>query len=258
MKHVGLVTVRTKSSRLKNKCLLNLDSKTKVIEHIILRCLGSGIIPIICTTKNKADQVLVKIANKFKIRFFRGSEKNKIKRWHDCCIFFKLNEFHTIDADDLYFDPLAVKKSLYLTKTSSVDLVHPSTTSRIGGASEGYTFTKRGIKKLYNSLIKYKFSKIDTLDTEMIDSFIKEADLKETKLIGQNYEIKKNIRLTLDYKEDFKLFKIIFKKFGIYEERKKINFFLKKNKHLLKINFFKNKFWDIKQKKFQTALKKND
>jgi spore coat polysaccharide biosynthesis protein SpsF (cytidylyltransferase family) len=92
----------------------------------------------------------------------------------------------------------------------------------------------------------------------MIDSFIKEADLKETKLIGQNYEIKKNIRLTLDYKEDFKLFKIIFKKFGIYEERKKINFFLKKNKHLLKINFFKNKFWDIKQKKFQTALKKND
>lgn len=258
MLYVGLVTVRTKSSRLKNKCLLNIDSRTKVIEHIILRCLGSGITPIICTTKNKADRVLVKIANKFKIRFFRGSEKNKIKRWHDCCVSYKLGEFHTIDADDLYFDPLSVKKSLDIAKTRSVDIVHPSTASRIGGASEGYTFTKQGIKKLYNSLNKYKFSKIDNLDTEMIDSFIKEASLKETKIIGQNYEIKKNIRLTLDYKEDFKLFKIIFKKFGVYEERKKINFFLKKNKYLLKINFFKNKFWNTKQKKFQIPLKKND
>jgi spore coat polysaccharide biosynthesis protein SpsF (cytidylyltransferase family) len=84
----------------------------------------------------------------------------------------------------------------------------------------------------------------------MIDEFVKKANLKECRLKGQNYEIKKNIRLTLDYLEDFRLFKIIYQKFGTYEKRKKINFFLKKNKQHLKINFFKNKLWDLKQKSF--------
>lgn len=246
----GLITVRTQSSRLNKKCLLRLDKKKTVIEHIVLRALDSGIVPIICTTNNKSDKVLVKIANKLKVNYFCGSEKNKIKRWYDCCKFYKLNEFHTIDADDLYFDPLSVKKSLRILKKKKADVVHPSAASRVGGASEGYSFSKKGIKKLYDSLYKFKFKKINTFDTEMIDEFVKEANLKECYFNGQNYEIKKNIRLTLDYIEDFKLFKIIYKKFGSYGKRKKINSYLKKNKQFLQINFFKNKLWDSKQKSF--------
>jgi spore coat polysaccharide biosynthesis protein SpsF len=248
--YVGLITVRTQSSRLNRKCLLKLDKKKTVIEHVVLRSLNSGITPIICTTNKKSDKILIEIANKLKVNFFCGSEKNKIKRWYDCCMFYKLNNFHTIDADDLYFDPLSVKKSLRILKKINYDIIHPSIASRIGGASEGYSFSKKGITRLYNSLNDYKFKKINTFDTEMIDEFVKKANLKEHKLKGQNYEIKKNIRLTLDYLEDFKLFKIIYKKFGTYEKRKKINLFLKKNKKYLQINFFKNKLWDLNQKNF--------
>jgi spore coat polysaccharide biosynthesis protein SpsF len=146
MNYIGFITVRTSSSRLKNKCLLYLDKNIRVIEHIILRCIGSGITPILCTTKNKSDDILIKIAKKFKIKYFRGSEKNKIFRWYNCAKIHKLRYFHTVDADDLYFDPVSIKKSIELAINKRADLVHPSKISRFGGASEGYTFSLSGIK----------------------------------------------------------------------------------------------------------------
>ena len=256
MEYIGLITVRTSSSRLKNKCLLNLSKYTKVIEHVVLRCLESNIKPIICTTSSRQDDKLLKIVKKLDIKYFRGSEKNKIKRWYDCSIKYNLNYFHTIDADDLYFDPISVKNSLELALKKKAEIVHPSKASRYGGASEGYSFSKKGIKKLYQNLNSYVFKNINSFDTEMIDSFISDTKLIEYTLKVQSYEINSKIRFTLDYREDFKMFKIIFKKFGIYEKRKIINEFLIKKRNILKINYFKNTSWSQKQKKFIIPLKK--
>ena len=146
----GIITVRTSSSRLKKKCFLIIKN-LKVIEHIILRCLYANIKPIICTSKNSEDKNLVKIAKKYGIDYFQGSLNNKIKRWHDCVIKKKIKFFHTIDADDPYFDYNAVKESLDVLKKKKLDLVKPSNASRYGGASEGYSFSQKGIIKLYKS-----------------------------------------------------------------------------------------------------------
>ena len=117
MKYIGLITVRSRSSRLKKKFLLNFG-KFRVIEHIIKRCLVNKITPIVCTTKNTEDNIIINIAKKLKVNFFRGSEKNKIKRWHDCAKKFQIKHFHTIDADDPFFDP-ELKPSLYGETTSN-------------------------------------------------------------------------------------------------------------------------------------------
>ncbi len=53
----GFITVRTNSSRLLNKCLLDLGG-INVITHIIRRAKKFKIIPIICTTKNKTDDII--------------------------------------------------------------------------------------------------------------------------------------------------------------------------------------------------------
>ena len=90
----------------------------------------------------------------------------------------------------------------------------------------------------------------------MIDIFVENANLNSYLFKGQSYAIKSKIRLTLDYIEDFKLFKKIFKHFGTYSTRKEINDFLKKNKNILKINYFRNKQWDTKQKNFKIPKKK--
>ena len=49
-----------------------------------LKCLKFNLIPLICTSNQKNDDRLIKIAKKNKIKYFRGSSKNKMKRWKDC------------------------------------------------------------------------------------------------------------------------------------------------------------------------------
>ena len=241
MKYYCFITVRSSSSRLKKKCFLDFGNIT-VLEHIILRCICGGLIPIVCTTKNKCDNKIIKLAKSMKVKFFRGSESNKILRWYLCSNKFKINSFHIVDADDLFFDWEAIKKSLDLLKKSKKDIILPSGISRNGGASEGYSFSKKGIKKLIS---KFKILKSKDSDIEMIDNYIKSLNSKSFK--GCNYQIK-NVRLTLDYKEDYFFFKKIREKLGNFSHRKEINFFLKKNFKIKKINYFRNKDWSKRQR----------
>ena len=46
-----------------------------VLEHIILRCRFAGIEPIVCTTKNKEDNKIVKISKKLKHDIIEGQIK---------------------------------------------------------------------------------------------------------------------------------------------------------------------------------------
>jgi len=244
MKFFGLITVRCDSTRLKKKCLLKFG-EMNVLEHIILRALKSNIIPIICTTTNKSDTIIQKISKKYKVECFRGSSKNKIKRWYDCVKKNKISFFHTIDADDPFFDPVAIKKSL-LKCAANNDIIFPSKVSRAGGASEGYSFSFKAIEKL-NKIITKINKNSSNIDTEMIEKFIDHKVFKIKVLEGSNYEIKK-ARLTLDYKEDYEMLSKVRDLCGNFTPRKKINDFLKKNRNILNINFFRNEDWEKKQK----------
>ena len=247
MKYIGFITVRSNSSRLKKKCLLNFG-KYKVIEHFIRRCLINKIKPIVCTTRHPEDNIIVKISKKLKVDFFRGSEKNKIKRWHDCCKKFKVKYFHSVDADDVFFDPISIKRSLNLCR-KRYDVVFPSRVTREGGGSEGYSFNNKSIKLIYKSLYKFK-NKINSLDTEIIEPFIDKKKLKTTILRVSKYETTK-ARLTLDYKEDYKMLCKIVNIKGNFSSRKEINNFLRKNNNITKINYHRAYDWKKKQGTFQ-------
>ena len=146
-KPIGFITVRTSSSRLANKCLLPLGDET-VISHVVKRAIAYGIEPVICTSTDKSDDILEEISKELGVKCFRGSLVNKLKRWLDCAEHFGVDSFHTIDADDPYFDYEAVKESLDILKKKKLEVVKPSYASRFGGASEGYSFSRKGIIKL--------------------------------------------------------------------------------------------------------------
>jgi spore coat polysaccharide biosynthesis protein SpsF (cytidylyltransferase family) len=241
MKFFALITVRCDSTRLKKKCLLKFG-EINVIEHIILRALKSNIIPIVCTTTKKSDFIIEKISKKYKVKCFRGSSKNKIKRWHDCAKKNKISFFHTIDADDPFFDPISIKKSI-LKCIDNNDIIFPSKVSREGGASEGYSFSFKAINKLNEIVNKVN----NNTDTEMIENFIDYRTFKIKVLEGPKYEIKR-ARLTLDYKEDYEMLSKVRDLCGNFATRKKINDFLKKNRDIVNINFFRNIDWRKNQK----------
>ncbi len=230
--------VRNSSTRLKNKSLIHLG-QYKVIEHSILRARYYGLNPIICTSKNKTDDVYDSIGKKYKINVFRGSLNNKLKRIKDCSKYFKIDYFHTVDVDDPFFDPVQIKKSLKLLKDQNYDIVLPSSLSSSGLASEGMSFNSKSLQ-----------DKIDTRYTnniEMIDKYLHISKSIKSCKLPSHYYYKIKARLTLDYIEDYTFLNALCSIAGNFANRKKIEKIINMNTDLAKINLFRNKHWKNRQ-----------
>jgi spore coat polysaccharide biosynthesis protein SpsF len=74
------ITVRSGSTRLPNKALLNINGMP-TIEHLIRRVKRSKLAELIvlCTTELQEDDVLCEIASRNNIKYFRGSVEDKLE-----------------------------------------------------------------------------------------------------------------------------------------------------------------------------------
>ena len=109
MKIPAFITVRSSSTRLPEKCFLPFGTGS-VLEHVIRRVKHYDLDPIVCTTTEVTDDTIIELAKKCNVKFFRGPVENKLLRWSQCCEHFDLESFHSIDADDPFFDSKAIKK----------------------------------------------------------------------------------------------------------------------------------------------------
>jgi len=232
---IGLVTVRVSSSRLPQKCLLPFGDGN-VLNHIINRARVFEIDPIVCTSIDSSDDIIEKISINEGIRCFRGSLKNKLKRWSDCATKFNLKDFHTIDADDPFFGEDDIKQSMSLLRKGNLDMVCPTEFSSSGGASVGFSLTSNIVKRASESLG-------DDVDTEMMWYYLEKIpDLRSTQLPGNEPNDLK-MRLTLDYEEDYWLLESVRKILGNMASRDEINQLFIQNPDLHKINWFRNDQW---------------
>jgi spore coat polysaccharide biosynthesis protein SpsF len=237
---IGFITVRTSSTRLPSKCLLPFG-EINVIEHVIRRAKFFNITPIICTSTDSSDDILEDIAKKEKILFFRGSLKNKLKRWSDCAEKFNVKCFHTVDADDPYFDGNEMKKSLGLLAQNNFDMVLPTDYSSNGSASVGYSISSAIIKQVVKNLEP-------EADTEMMWYFMEKfPGIKLAKLKDENKNYHLKMRLTLDYPEDYWLLCSIQRLIGNLASREQIEELFLRNPDFYKINWFRNEEWKAGQ-----------
>ncbi len=231
------ITVRTASTRLPNKCLLPFG-EGNVLDHVILRAKHYDLEPIICTTGNVSDDIVEQIASNHCIPCFRGSEKNKIKRWHDCCARFQVNQFHTIDADDPFFDGELVKQSFMLLQ-EGYDIIYPTKVSSLGAATVGFSLKRSLLNKICEATQNDE-------DTEMFWFFVERMpNIKSYRLVSDEKE--NLVRLTLDYEEDYWLLRSIQRLLGTYAARHDIDRLFSRNPDLYKINWFRNKAWEDAQ-----------
>ena len=236
LKNFTIITARSKSSRYPNKILENITSKYKSIDILIERSKKIGLPIILATSNLKADNLLCNyVKKKYKIKIFRGSNKNKIERWYKCFKKYKIDIACMIDGDDICFDYNLYKKYKY--------------------KNFFYTHKKNLITGVFLNILNfenickiYEKSK-NHQDTEMIEPFVKKSKIKKKYIVSDKIYQNKKIRLTFDYREDYELFKLIFKKFDIRTETKKIVKFLDKNKNISKINYFREMAWKKNQLK---------
>ena len=104
-----IIQARVGSKRLPFK-VINKISNYFLIEWIILRLQRAKKINkiILATSKKKRDDLLIKIAKKNKIFFFRGSEKNVLKRIYCAAKNFKSNTIIRVCGDNPFIDPIQV------------------------------------------------------------------------------------------------------------------------------------------------------
>ena len=241
---VGLITVRTSSTRFPGKCLSRFNNHNTLIEHIISRTKLFGIEPIVCTSISKSDDIIQKIADDNNIKIFRGSLDNKISRWYHCAKHFKLDYFHNIDADDPFFDGERMKKSLKLLENKKLDYVKPSHYSNNGGATEGYSIATKFIEKIYN------IYKNDNLDTEMAIYYFEKLKSSFQIMDDPEYNITINSkipRLTLDYFEDYIFLNHLSFIVKNNINRMEVEQYLIKNINFSDLNIHLNELWKKKQ-----------
>ena len=237
----GLITVRTSSSRLPKKCLLPFG-ENNVLTHIINRTKFYNIEPIICTSIDESDDVIESIAKTENVKYFRGDLINKLKRWSDCVNHFKIEQFHTIDADDPFFDGIEMEQSMNLLKQEKADVITTTKTSASGAASVGYSFSSKFINQA-SSLFP------GNIDTEMVWNFLDKVEGAKKITLPETKDQNLNMRLTLDYEEDYWLLSSLNRILGRNITRDKVEDFFKKNPEFYLINWFRGDDYLENQKK---------
>ena len=210
-----------------------------VLEHIINRVRADDREIIVCTSLDKSNDPIIEICKKHEIGFFRGSEENKIKRWHDCFLENSLEWAHLLDADDPFFCNDEIEDSL-TTYMVSGKAVLATAKSKSGNASVGITLGINHLKLLNRRVGNLKVF-------EMIEDLLEEELKFETSEIDSRDPIPHGTRLTLDYFEDYLALSVIKSKLGTTATRGELGSLISKNPWILELNQLKNLEWKERQ-----------
>jgi spore coat polysaccharide biosynthesis protein SpsF len=252
MKNAIFITVRTDSSRLPNKALLKILGKP-IIGLVILRAklVKNADEIVLCTTERPLDDEIVIIAEKYDVNYFRGNFEDKLERWLAATRKFNIDYFVTMDGDDLFCDPELIEFSIEQMKSTSCDFIRAPKGLICGSFT--YCIKTAALEKV--CAIK------DTSDTEMMWTYFEDTGLFNVCDLNVKNKIffDENIRLTLDYQEDYEFFLKVFNSLKCENNDvplKQIVKFLKKHPEIIAINSFKQQdFLDNQRRKTKLILK---
>lgn len=201
MKSAILITVRMKSSRLPRKALLEIKGKP-VIEHLIdrLKLAKSPDLIVLCTSTHPDDAVLVDVARENHIESFRGSEDDKLDRYLKAASKYGLDFIVVTHGDNVFYEPEIIDDVIELHSKTKVDYVDCRELP-LGTVPQGIKV---------GALEKVCRIKAET-DTEVWGGYFTDSGLFKVEYLEVAAELRHpEMRLTLDYPEDYELFRAIF------------------------------------------------
>lgn len=259
MKVGSLIPIRLGSERLPGKALIEVANKPLVC-HLLNRVFNCKYIKnkkdvIVCTTKEKSDDELIKVVENYGASIFRGSTDDIIKRFYDATNEFELDYILQVDGDDI----LCATEYMDLTMESllnnnSLDIV---TCEGIPFGTASKSFTKNAMNRVFNHY------KTNENDTGFIYYFTKTGLCNQKTIYPISDRHKLNeARLTLDYPVDLEVFTLIIRHFS--KTNKNFNLdeiisFLQKNPEIMKINSdLDEEYWQRTKDKAQLTYIDNN
>ena len=194
---------RITSSRLKKKALLPFYKDDTTIGYLLRRLTSykNYIGEIVLATSNEqADDLLIPIAEKYKVKYFRGDLKNVINRMIDCADYHKWKTVVRVTGDDQFIS------CEYIEKCLSIHLENNYDYTKSIGLPLGLNVEIISIETL-KKIKKYLVSKVDP---EHITYYLDSDIICRNGIIkAQKKHSHDQFRLTLDYQEDYLLMKEI-------------------------------------------------
>lgn len=211
------IPARLDSQRLAQKHLKKINGRP-IILHLIDRLKTCKKIRhiIVCTTNLKSDNLLVQLLEKENILYFRGNENDILQRFLDTSNQFDTDIILDVEGDDLYTDPFYVDQIATEMEKNDLDFVAGNASTKQFDSSKGFPhgLVPAGIRKsALEKICRLKTTKIAETGYK---EFFMVHDFFKTKYIYPDnvLDIPKELRLTLDYEEDFNLAKEVFKELG--------------------------------------------
>lgn len=201
---IVFVTVRTASTRLPNKALLKINN-TPILILLINRITAiKNLRILVCTTTEKSDDHLTKLLESEKIEVFRGNNEDILNRLYSAAIYLKTDQFIVVEGDDLFCDTELIEKTWNSLLNTDFEF--------ISWIDLPFGSTPVGIKtNKLKTLIERK--KSHNTETGWI-KFILDSALFSNLILKHPNQLlhRPDIRLTIDYIEDYELANKLYKK----------------------------------------------
>lgn len=191
---VGLIAVRTDSSRLKNKAFRQIHGKA-IIDILIDRLIETPYLDsfIICTTTNSLDNIIEQLCTKRGVRCFRGDEKDILLRFINASKMIPSYYVARITGDNPLSDFEQMHKCYHFSKENNLDYSRPSGVP-LGTAVE--VIKTSALKEMHEKALTPELS-------EYMTYFFELAPFIKSKLYEVEESVKMpDLRLTVDYEED--------------------------------------------------------
>src|SRR5215217_2246118 len=204
MKIAVFIPVRLDSTRLPRKALLDIEGQPAIV-HLIerLKLASSPHDVVLCTSTEATDDALVKIAESCKIRLCRGSKEDLLKRYAQAVAENGVDLIVNVDGDDILVDPEQVDQVAESLLATSADIVK----------CEGLPFGAAPLGVRAEALVRVVAAKPDDdTATGWSRFFTDSREFKIETLVLDDPELRHpDIRMTLDYDEDYQFFKAVFR-----------------------------------------------
>jgi len=231
VKSAIFIACRMKSTRLPRKAFVEIEGKP-VIEHLIDR-LKTARLPdliVLCTSTHPDDAILLDVAKRNEIEGFAGSEDDKLERFLAAAAKHNIDLIAAVDGDNILCDPVYIDKTIEKLIETDADLVTYEKLP-LGTASNGIKV--EALKKVCE--IKTES------DTEVWRGYFTQTGIFKVEFLEPDDVelIRPEIRLTLDYPEDFELLRQIFDKLyvpGRVFSLKEVITLIKNNPQMMDIN----------------------
>ena len=229
-----IIEARTNSSRLPYKVIKKING-VSILENLINRIRHQNQIKkiIVATTRLKRDDEIENICKKKNIICFRGHKNDLIKRVSDAAIQNNVTDIIQLTSDNPLVDTQILLNLYKVYLKGKYDFVSNSIERTFPIGTDIRIFS---LKKL----IKYSKKVYGKKREHTCYYFLKNKhNIKRFNLDAQKKHNRPDLRITLDYPEDFKLIKkifIFFNKKYKYFDLSKIISFVDKNPKYKKLN----------------------